>query len=227
MKHLTLEDFRPFVRQFSHEGHLTPSEASRLQLLIMDHCCDASLDKYLLKFLSRFLTPESYTELSQERTISKLCAYPLCSLAPGRIKDAYSNSYHQSQLLPYSYLNSFCSKQHYQCSEFYKAQLTDESLFARKDVTCATYGELSYEKVALLEEVLDSSYDGPGPSLLDVIKRLDSLKLGKTEETQELAGLLADIKIVEKHPQPPTMYEYLEDQSKAINGNRLSKDEDD
>lgn len=168
----------------------------------------------------------------------------MCCEAPGRIKDHYSKSYQKSKMLPYAYLNLYCSRLHYQCSEFYKTQLSDEAVFARKNITVEPYGAMKYEvNITLLDEVYDK-YHNSDSSIIDIIKNLDTMTItdsreSKDEMMESMNQMLEDIKIVEKEPSPPSQlfvnasdddndddddddqnksYEYLQDQSKAING---------
>lgn len=242
MQVITIDSFKPTLLRYSHPDTLTPTEASRLSLSIIEELSEDVCDKFFLKFISRFLTKDSYSEILQERNINKICAYPMCCEAPGRIKDHYSKSYQKSKMLPYAYLNLYCSRLHYQCSEFYKTQLSDEAVFARKNITVEPYGVMKYEvNITLLDEVYDK-YRNSDSSIIDIIKDLDTMtitdaKESKDEMMENMNQMLQDIKIVEKEPSPPSplfvdasdddnndnddqnkSYEYLQDQSKAING---------
>lgn len=242
MQVITIDSFKPTLLRYSHPDTLMPTEASRLSLSIIEELSEDVCDKFFLKFISRFLTKDSYSEILQERNINKICAYPMCCEAPGRIKDHYSKSYQKSKMLPYAYLNLYCSRLHYQCSEFYKTQLSDEAVFARKNITVEPYGVMKYEvNITLLDEVYDK-YLNSDSSIIDIIKDLDTMtitdaKESKDEMMENMNQMLQDIKIVEKEPSPPSplfvdasdddnndnddqnkSYEYLQDQSKAING---------
>lgn len=251
MQITTIDSFKPVLLNYSHPDTLTPTEASRLSLSLVEVLSEDICDKFFLKFISRFLTKDSYSEILQERNINKVCAYPMCCEAPGRIKDHYSKSYQKSKMLPYAYLNLYCSKTHYQCSEFYKTQLSDEAVFARKDITVKPYGSMKYEvNITLLDEVYDkyNERNDNSQSIIDIIRNLDSMSLNDSKQSKDemmdnMNQMLQDIKIVEKEasepPVPPSAelmknsddeadidqdndqdksYEYLQDQSKAING---------
>ncbi len=250
MQITTIDSFKPILLNYSHPDTLTPSEASRLSLALVEVLSEDVCDKFFLKFISRFLTKDSYSEILQERNINKVCAYPMCCESPGRIKDHYSKSFQKSKMLPYAYLNLYCSKTHYQCSEFYKTQLSDEAVFARKDITVKPYGSMKYEvNITLLDEVYEkyNQRHDNSQSIMEIIKNLDSMSINDTKQSKDemmdsMNQMLQDIKIVEKEasspPVPPTgedndddqidqdldqedpdrKYEYLQDQSKAING---------
>ncbi|KAH3672810.1 hypothetical protein WICMUC_004032 [Wickerhamomyces mucosus] len=226
---------------YHHLGTLTLQDANKLTLSIIEELSEDQCDRFLLKFITRFITKDIYDEVVKERNINKLCAYPLCGNEPNRIKDTYSYSYQKSKMLPYFYLNSFCSKDHYQSSEFYKTQLSDEAIFSRKDITVEGYGKMKYEiNTTLLEEVIDKYVNRSDPSetMLDIIRDLESLSLdgengpNKDEMMGVMSRMLEDVKIVEKEPTESVVapylpnenlednqtYEYLQDQSKAIDG---------
>lgn len=228
---ITIDSFKSNLMQFSHPGTLTPGEASRLTLILLEVLADDDCDAYFLKFISRFLSRDVYGELIEERNINKLCAYPLC-----REKQARAHGLHRTSVgLPYEYLKYYCTKTHFQCSEFYKAQLSPEALFARPNVTVESYGAMEYENgITLLEEVLQER--NRGASLRQVLNGMDTLTLQddkQDEAIQQMDSMIQDFKIVEnEQPEPPTQtrfddldgmspqekYEYLQDQSKAIDG---------
>jgi hypothetical protein len=225
---ITIDSFKDQLVQFSHPGTLTPAEASKLTLMLLEALADDCCDVFFLRFCSRFLTKDSYTELMEERNINKLCAYPLCHEHQARSRSLQWSSVP----LPYEYLKYYCTKTHFQCSEFYKSQLSPEALFARKDVTVQHYGSMEYENgITLLEEVLAQRQKGA--SMRQVLEGLTGLSINqeKDEKIDKMASMLHDIEIVEKEPTQPTpledvmeelpdqeKYEYLQDQSKAIDG---------
>lgn len=226
---ITIDLFKGQLLQFSHPGNLTPSEASRLTLLLLEALGDDDCDVFFLKFASRFLTKDVYAELIEERNINKLCAYPLCHEQQARGQGTCKTSVG----LPYEYLKFYCTKTHFQCSEFYKSQLSGEALFARANVTVENYGSMPYENgITLLEEVLQERHKGV--SLRQVLEGLTSLSINqeqKDEKMDKMSSMLQDIEIVEKDPSQMDQeedqldgmpseerYEYLQDQSKAIDG---------
>jgi len=262
MQIITIDSFKPTLLKYSHPDTLTPTEASQLTLALVEELSEDVCDKFFLKFISRFLTKSSYSEILQERNINRVCAYPMCCESPGRIKDHYSKSFQKSKLLPYAYLNLYCSKVHYQCSEFYKTQLSDEAVFARKDITVKSYGSMKYEvNITLLDEVYEKyNSKDENSSIMEVIRNLDSMTITDSKQTKDemmdsMNQMLQDIKIVEKEntevPKPPSVedqeqdildindhsdeddeneksdaqkkYEYLQDQSKAIDGYVLQR----
>lgn len=228
MEKITLQNGKGIFSRYLHEGNLTPFEALNLTIKLIDILSETNCDEYFLKLISRFLTRQSYEELITERNINCLCGYPLCDKPPGRIRDVYSEGSKISQsMMPYSYLQSYCCKRHYQCSEFYMTQLSDEAIFARENIGTVEFGKMNkYEGgIKLLEEILSSK-----DSFNDLVNQIDNLNLNKNEIAMD--ELLADIKIIENEinekPVEPfknienlndlEKYEYLQDQSKAIDG---------
>ena len=67
MKQLSIADFAPQVASYASGTLLSPGDASKLTLMITELMLDHNVDYNLLKFLSRFLTPQSYDELIEER----------------------------------------------------------------------------------------------------------------------------------------------------------------
>lgn len=194
---ITIDSFKPVLYSYGY-SELTPLQASKLQLALLDDLSQDECDSFFMKFLSRFITPEVYEELIQERIINKKCGYAMCSNPPARIKDNFSKSFKESKLLPYNYLNSYCSKLCFQKSEIYKAQLSSEALFARKDVCLKNYGSMKYEtNVKLLDEILKEK---DSASIADVLVKLDELDISGDEK---MVGVDNGIKIVEKFPSFP------------------------
>ncbi|KAH3686942.1 hypothetical protein WICPIJ_002103 [Wickerhamomyces pijperi] len=226
----TLQSFQTTLQtqfpQHSHQGTgsnaLHPTTALHLTLHITELLSDSTTDKNLLKYLSRFITPGHYDEISQERVINKFCAYPLCSASPSRVKDVMSRSFTKSKMLPYAYLNEYCSKYHYQCSVFYRAQLEEEALFSRGNtVIDSQYGSLRYEiNLTLLEEVVERYHferrrhfeAGGSPedvSMKDILRGLRSLNLGNRDadvkeeaKVSDMTALFEEFEIIEREDIP-------------------------
>lgn len=165
MELLTVESFLPHITGLANKDTLSPGEASRLLLLITELLLDHFVDLQLLKFLSRFLTPQIYDEIIEERNIEHQCGYITCNKSPKqnvRRLSVISNGsastlpafaspgasatsmtkyqiYNRkpSMILPNTYLSQYCCKEHYQASLFYRNQLSLEAVFARKDIMVA------------------------------------------------------------------------------------------
>lgn len=220
MKILTIETFLPHVKDFPQVELLSPAEASKLQLrvavLVLDYCVDMPL----LKFLSRFFTPQSYDDVIEERNIEHQCGYLLCNMSPEvavRRSSSLNGStavstkfqiYNRkpSMILPNTYSSQYCCKYHYQASMFYRNQLSLEALFARKNILLVPpFAQIPgtwYENnLTCLEEVLAKHKElkQEGVSLSDVIAMMNGLSVAEAEkDTSGLVKLLDDFEIVEK-----------------------------
>lgn len=145
---------RTTLKQFFHPGMITQLECYKLSFSLLPLLLD-TVDPYFLKFCSRFLTPSDFEEVIDERNISHTCGYPLCSKIPTNNQGKYKIDFKSSHFsIIHPYLTKFCSKEHAQSATFYQKQLSDESVFLRKDVCYLPYGKCKYERqIALLEEL--------------------------------------------------------------------------
>lgn len=138
---------------------LTPGEANNLTFRLIELLMNAQCDLDTLKLLGRYLSCKSYEDLVMERNSNKLCGYPHCNYHSNDIK--LTPVKHESVKLASFYKSSFCSKGHYQCSEFYRGQLSEEALFMRIDLNREWFSEGSIERsIRLLDDHLDSVLDG-------------------------------------------------------------------
>lgn len=216
---LTVESFLDHLKPYANKDMLTPAEASQIQLRIAELVLDHTIDITLLKFLSRFLTQNSYDELVEERNIEHQCGYPVCSKSPkhqvrrlshlnGAMETATRYQIWNrkpSMILPNTYLSQYCCKEHYQASLFYRNQLSLEAVFARKDILVvppfAATASVWYENnITCLEEVLAKHRElkEQGKSLGDVIAMMNGLSVADGDkDTAELVRMIEDFEIVE------------------------------
>lgn len=218
MSVLTIETFLPHLAPYAGKELLLPKEASLLLLKIVELVLDFPVDVPLLKFLSRFWTPESYDESVEERNIEHQCGYPLCQQTPqhkvrrpsttnGGVESATKYQIYNRKpliILPNTYLLQYCCKQHYQASIFYRNQLSHEALFSRKDVLSVppfpSVTHAWYENnITCLEEVLQKHRElkDEGKTLGEVIAMMNGLSVDDDHDTSELVKLIEDFEIVE------------------------------
>lgn len=212
---LTLDQFIPHLSLFKDKDLLIPLEASRVLLIITELLIDHTVDLVLLKFLSRFLTQQSYDDIVEEKNIEHQCGYVTCDRLPlsrplRRRSSTGSEGRFQiyarkpSIILPNTYTSQFCCKEHYQALTFFRNQLSNEALFARKDImVTAPFPENRawYEnKITCLEEVLQKHRElkDEGKSLADVITLMNGLSVDDNADTSELIKMIEDFEIVEK-----------------------------
>lgn len=211
---LSVDTFLPYLAPFAHADILTPGDASRLLLVITEAVLDHTVDLPLLKFLSRFLTHQTYDDIVEERNIEHQCGYMTCNQSPvhktrrrSLAGDPKFQIYNRkpSIILPNTFLSQYCCKDHYQASLFYRNQLSSEALFARKDIMTVPpfpVGAASWyeNKIACLEEVLAKHKElrAEGKTLGDVIAMMSGLLVSDDPETGELIRMIEDFEIVEK-----------------------------
>lgn len=228
MELLTIDTFVPYLAPFANKEMLTPGEASRVLLIITELLIDKKVDLPLLKFLSRFLTQDTYDEIIEEKNIEHQCGYLVCNNSPKqRVRRLSSNSngttacsdggetkfqiYNRkpSIILPNTYSSQYCCKEHYQASLFFKNQLSQEAVFARKDIMLRppfpnNCSSAWYENgITCLEEVLAKHEElkHQGKSLLEVVRMMSGLSVeddDTAKDTSELIRLIEDFEIVEK-----------------------------
>ncbi|CAI4061505.1 hypothetical protein SUVZ_05G2300 [Saccharomyces uvarum] len=210
----TIEDIKEAALiPFQKHRQLSIHEAEVITLEILGLLCDSECkDEETLKYLSRFLTPDMYQDLVDERNLNKRCGYPLCGTSPERIRDPFSMNDTTKKFLlennPYAYLSHYCSKFHFRCSQFYQVQLSDEALFARTAIHLFEDPEQDKHdvdfKITLFEELLrEKASEDDIKSLISGLKRLglnpddDNTDKSDAELEDDLSKWLAQIKIVE------------------------------
>lgn len=227
MESLTIDRVTQYLLPFANKEILTPGEATRLCLILTELLVEHTVDVPLMKFLSRFFTQEIYEDIIEERNIEHLCGYLLCDQKPrgklGLFKfdgknivvddprrfNQYERDVYKKKLLwPRIYISSFCNRDHYRASLFYRNQLSDEAIFARKDIMIAPpfpsqYPDRWYEKnIICLEEVLakHDELKEEGKTLSEVVSMMSGLEVSeeKEKETDDLVKLIKDLEIVEK-----------------------------
>lgn len=229
MELMTNEKFLPYLEPYANKELLTPAEALQLSLLITELLVDDYVDYSLLKFLSRFLTQQSYDEIIEERNIEHECGYPLCNNQPkllvrrlslnsngtttALMSDVGASTKYQiynrkpSIILPNTYKSQYCCKDHYQASIFYRNQLSNEAIFARKDIMVIPPfqgGKNWYENsITLLEEVIAKHKElkQEGKTMAEVVAMMNGLSMSgdeMNEDTNQLIKLIEDFEIVEK-----------------------------
>ncbi|CCF56524.1 hypothetical protein KAFR_0B02260 [Kazachstania africana CBS 2517] len=201
------------LKPFQKHRQLSIRESELLILELLELLCDTALeDELSLKYIARFLTPETYSDLVEERNINNRCGYPLCTKSPERSRIKTNNAKIENFLLennPYAYLSMYCNKFHFRCSQFYQLQLSDEALFTRVGIhlivdTIPKQGEEN--TVTLFEELLrERATNEDIKSLISSLKKLglqghegDANKENEDEILeQELSKWLGEINIVE------------------------------
>ncbi|EMG45718.1 RTR1 RNA polymerase II subunit B1 CTD phosphatase RTR1 [Candida maltosa Xu316] len=247
MEELTLESFLPYLEPFNNHELLTPLECSKLSLLVVELLVDHYVDFKLLKFLSRFLTQQSYDELIEERNIEHECGYIMCNQSPkslvrrlsmnsngftqaSSIKDPGASTKYQiynrkpSMILPNTYLSQYCCKEHYQASIFYRNQLSNEAIFSRTEIMTTPPFPINkvnwYENsITCLEEVIAKHKElkQHGKSLSEVIAMMNGLTVGDLENSEMNEETNKLIKLIED-------FEIVEKEDPNVNGDLHNED---
>lgn len=231
MELITLETFIQRLKPFAHQDFVNTSDISRLHLWLTELLVDHYVEFPLLKFLSRFLTQQVLDDIIEERNIEHICGYIVCDKAPKQQVRRMSNcatnipimaatttdtkfqisNRKPSMILPNTYLSQYCCKEHYQASIFYRNQISNEALFARKDILSAPpfpeqYPGNWYEKgITCLEEVIAAHRElkEKGKSISEVVAMMNGLSMNDknpSNETNQLIKLIQDFEIVENEP---------------------------
>ncbi|ANB14456.1 Rtr1p [Sugiyamaella lignohabitans] len=204
------------IAKYSKPGFLSAGEASQILLSIVELMSDG-VESDALKFSSRFLTGSDYEDIVVERNILHRCGYPICDKDPKGIHKAHQINYRTPKMiLPSTYLSKYCTKEHYQASTFFASQLSDASLFSRKDVTLLPYGaSTEYElQIALMEEVQVLS-QSQNRSMQDIIQELKSLSLSKQQSQIDTLPSTQPRRYSSANPADPHLVD-LSDQIKAF-----------
>ncbi|KAK9462339.1 Rtr1/RPAP2 family-domain-containing protein [Lipomyces oligophaga] len=168
----SLSSFRnSVIKRFITEKTIGIREANSIVLLLIEFMTN-HVDSDFLKYASRFLTAESYDDIVDERNVLHICGYPICTESPislicankrKRGKKIYQIQYTEPRTSDppstsaVSYMRKYCSRRHFQASMIYRAQLSEEAVWARSGITWLPPGESEWEKdISLLDEIMDS-----------------------------------------------------------------------
>ncbi|XP_030791031.1 putative RNA polymerase II subunit B1 CTD phosphatase RPAP2 [Rhinopithecus roxellana] len=82
----------------------------------------------------KFITPAHYSDVVDERSIVKLCGYPLCQKKLGIVpKQKYKISTKTNKVYDITERKSFCSNFCYQASKFFEAQIPKTPVWVREE----------------------------------------------------------------------------------------------
>ncbi|ODV87996.1 hypothetical protein CANARDRAFT_26165 [[Candida] arabinofermentans NRRL YB-2248] len=196
---ITMYDLLPILEPYQLKSTLNPKEASMVTYHLIEKLMEHNCDKQTLKIIARYFSSQKYAELVTERIINHYCGYPLCDYYnPSKIKEVQLNAVVSKLKLPKSYNSRFCCKRHYQCSEFYKRQLSPEALFARNQLNLPfDHPKAPESSIILLDDVLVGSENKV--QVNGIIDLLREMKVDDPQlETDELIDKFTSIKIVEK-----------------------------
>ncbi|KAI8340644.1 Rtr1/RPAP2 family-domain-containing protein [Chlamydoabsidia padenii] len=90
-----------------------------------------SVSATTLREATRWLQPQTYDEVVEERCVQSICGYPLCSSTPQEQESRYRISLSQRKVFDQSELASYCSLACLQKSKYYAMQLSEDPVWVR------------------------------------------------------------------------------------------------
>ncbi|XP_042636235.1 putative RNA polymerase II subunit B1 CTD phosphatase RPAP2 [Orycteropus afer afer] len=148
-------------------------EFERKALHIVEQLLEDNITEEFLLECGKFITSAHYNDVVDERSISKLCGYPLCQKKLGIVpKQKYKISTKTNKVYDITERKSFCSNFCYQASKFFQAQIPKTPLWLREEERHPDFQLLqegqsghSGEEVQLcIQAIKTSDIDNPGHS---------------------------------------------------------------
>ncbi|KAG8511073.1 putative RNA polymerase II subunit B1 CTD phosphatase RPAP2, partial [Galemys pyrenaicus] len=146
-------------------------EFERKALHIVEQLLEENITEEFLRECGKFITPAHYSDVVDERSIIKLCGYPLCQKKLGIIpKQKYKISTKTNKVYDITERKCFCSNFCYKASKFFEAQIPKTPVWVREDERHPDFQLLqegqsghSGEEVQLCTKAIDTSdIDNPG-----------------------------------------------------------------
>ncbi|XP_049735767.1 putative RNA polymerase II subunit B1 CTD phosphatase RPAP2 isoform X1 [Elephas maximus indicus] len=109
-------------------------EFERKALRIVEELLEEDITEEFLKECGKFITSAHYSDVVDERTISKLCGYPICKKKLGIVpKQKYKISTKTNKVYDITERKSFCSNFCYKASKFFQAQIPKTPVWIREE----------------------------------------------------------------------------------------------
>ncbi|XP_002751129.1 putative RNA polymerase II subunit B1 CTD phosphatase RPAP2 isoform X1 [Callithrix jacchus] len=109
-------------------------EFERKALHIVEQLLEENITEEFLMECGKFITPAHYSDVVDERSIVKLCGYPLCQKKLGTVpKQKYKISTKTNKVYDITERKSFCSNFCYQASKFFEAQIPKTPVWVREE----------------------------------------------------------------------------------------------
>ncbi|XP_020015129.1 putative RNA polymerase II subunit B1 CTD phosphatase RPAP2 isoform X2 [Castor canadensis] len=146
-------------------------EFERKALRIVEQLLEECITEEFLKECGKFITPAHYSDVVDERSIIKLCGYPLCQKKLGIVpKQKYKISTKTNKVYDITERKCFCSNFCYKASKFFGAQIPKTPVWVRgkerhPDFQLLKEGQRGHsgEEVQLCSEAIKTSdIDNPG-----------------------------------------------------------------
>ncbi|KAG7525902.1 hypothetical protein JOB18_033441 [Solea senegalensis] len=108
-------------------------ELERRALTIVERLMEDSVAEDFLLDCAKFITPDNYKDAVEERSIAKLCGYPICSNKLGKIPtQQYKISTKTNKVYDITERKCFCSNICYKASKEFELQLSKTPLWLRQ-----------------------------------------------------------------------------------------------
>ncbi|XP_074191233.1 putative RNA polymerase II subunit B1 CTD phosphatase RPAP2 isoform X2 [Rhinolophus sinicus] len=146
-------------------------EFERKALHIVEQLLEENITEEFLRECGKFITPAHYSDVVDERSIIKLCGYPLCQKKLGIVpKQKYKISTKTNKVYDITERKCFCSNFCYRASKFFAAQIPKTPVWIREEERHPNFLLLqegnsghSGEEVQLCSEAIKTSdIDNPG-----------------------------------------------------------------
>ncbi|XP_023613421.1 putative RNA polymerase II subunit B1 CTD phosphatase RPAP2 isoform X4 [Myotis lucifugus] len=146
-------------------------EFERKALHIVEQLLEENITEEFLKECGKCITPAHYSDVVDERSIIKLCGYPLCHKKLGIVpKQKYKISTKTNKVYDITERKCFCSNFCYKASKFFEAQIPKTPVWVREEERHPDFQLLqegqsghSGEEVQLCSKTIKTSdVDSPG-----------------------------------------------------------------
>uniref|UniRef100_A0A8D1C1T5 RNA polymerase II subunit B1 CTD phosphatase RPAP2 homolog n=1 Tax=Sus scrofa TaxID=9823 RepID=A0A8D1C1T5_PIG len=109
-------------------------EFERKALCIVEQLLEENITEEFLKECGKFITPAHYSDVVDERSIIKLCGYPLCQKKLGIVpKQKYKISTRTNKVYDITERKCFCSNFCYKASKLFQAQIPKTPVWVREE----------------------------------------------------------------------------------------------
>ncbi|XP_007641141.1 putative RNA polymerase II subunit B1 CTD phosphatase RPAP2 isoform X2 [Cricetulus griseus] len=134
-------------------------EFERKAMHIVEQLLEENITEEFLKECGMFITPAHYSDVVDERSIIKLCGYPLCQKKLGVIpKQKYRISTKTNKVYDITERKSFCSNFCYRASKFFETQIPKTPVWVREEESGCSGEVVQFFKDAITA----ADIDGPG-----------------------------------------------------------------
>ncbi|XP_075364488.1 putative RNA polymerase II subunit B1 CTD phosphatase RPAP2 isoform X2 [Mycteria americana] len=140
-------------------------EFEKKALYIVEQLLEENITEEFLLNSGKFITPSHYKDIVDERSIIKLCGYPLCQNKLENVpKQKYRISTKTNRVYDITERKCFCSNFCYRASKYFEAQISKSPVWMREeekppDIELLKEGQSgqSGEEVKLCDEVIKAS----------------------------------------------------------------------